>query len=57
MGKVINDYEIKEIALNPVYMTNDNFENLKNQGFRVRWMREDEGNDKNIFTITVDENQ
>lgn len=57
MGKVINDYEIKEIALNPVYMTNDNFENLKNQGFRVRWMREDEGNDKNIFTITVDENE
>ena len=57
MGKVINDYEIKEIALNPVYMTNDNLESLKNQGFRVRWMREDEGNDKNIFTITVDENQ
>lgn len=57
MGKVINDYEIKEIALNPVYMTNDDIESLKNQGFRVRWMREDEGNDKNIFTITVDENQ
>ena len=57
MGKVINDYEIKEIALNPVYMTNDDLESLKNQGFRVRWMREDEGNDKNIFTITVDANQ
>lgn len=57
MGKVINDYEIKEIALNPVYMTNDDFENLKNQGFRVRWMREDDGSDKNIFTITVDENE
>lgn len=57
MGKVINDYEIKEIALNPVYMTNDDFENLKNQGFRVRWMREDDGNDKNIFTITADENE
>ena len=57
MGKVINDYEIKEIALNPVYMTNDNFENLKNQGFRVRWMREDDGSDKNIFTITADENE
>lgn len=57
MGKVINDYEIKEIALNPAYMTNDNLESLKNQGFRVRWMREDEGSDKNIFTITVDENE
>ena len=57
MEKVINDYEIKEIALNPAYMTNDDLESLKNQWFRVRWMREDEGNDKNIFTITVDENQ
>jgi len=57
MEKVINDYEIKEIALNPAYMTNDNLESLKNQGFRVRWMREDEGSDKNIFTITVDENE
>ena len=57
MGKVINDYEIKEIALNPVYMTNDDLESLKNQGFRVRWMREDEGNDKKIFKIIVDEKQ
>lgn len=56
MKKVINDYEIKEIALNPAHTTNDDFESLKNQGFRVRWMREDEGNDKNIFTILVDEN-
>ena len=45
MGKVINDYEIKEIALNPVYMTNDDLESLKNQGFRVRWMREDEADE------------
>lgn len=56
MEKVINDYEIKEIALNPAYMTNDDLESLKNKGFSVRWMREDEGSDKNIFTITVDEN-
>lgn len=57
MEKVINDYEIKEIALNPAYMTNDDLESLINQGFNTRWMREDEGNDKNIFTITVDENE
>lgn len=57
MEKVINDYEIKEIALNPAYMTNDDLESLINQGFHARWMREDERNDKNIFTITVDENQ
>lgn len=32
------------------------FQRLKKpmkDGFFVRWMREDEGNDKNIFTITV----
>ena len=57
MEKVINDYEIKEIALNPAYMTNDDLKILENKGFSVRWMREDEGNDKNIFTITVDENE
>ena len=57
MEKVINDYEIKEIALNPAYMTNDDLESLINQGFHARWMGEDEVNDKNIFTITVDENE
>lgn len=57
MKKVINDYKIKEITLNPVYMTNDDLESLINQGFHVRWMREDEVNDKKIFTITVDEKQ
>lgn len=56
MEKVINDYEIKEITLNPAYLTDDDLKSLKNQGFSVRWMREDEGSDKNIFTITVDEN-
>lgn len=30
--KVINDYEIKEIALNPTYLTNDDLKSLKNQG-------------------------
>lgn len=49
MEKVINDYEIKEIALNPAYLANDDLKNLKNQGFCVRWMRENEGSDKNIY--------
>ena len=57
MEKVINDYEIKEIALNLAYMTNDDLESLINQGFHTRWMREDERNDKPVFTITVDENE
>lgn len=34
MEKVINDYEIKEIALNPAYMTNDDLGSLINQGFQ-----------------------
>lgn len=55
VGKVINDYEIKEIALNPAYLTNDDLKSLKNQGFCVRWMRENEGSDKNIFTLIVEE--
>lgn len=57
MGKFINGRKIIEIALNPMYMTNDDYKSLENQGFRVRWMEEDEGNDKNIFKIIVDENQ
>ena len=56
MEKVINDYKIEEIALNPIYLTDDDLKSLKNQGFRVRWMRKDEDCDKNIFMITVDKN-
>lgn len=56
MEKVINDYKIEEIALNPTYLTDDDLKSLKNQGFRVHWMREDEDGDKNIFMITVDKN-
>lgn len=53
--KIINDYDIKEIALNPAYVTNEIFETMKIQGLNVRWMKEDEGNDKNIFTLLVEE--
>ena len=55
MEKVINDYEIKEIALNPAYMTSEDFKTLEIQGFPVRWMREDENSDKDIFTLLIDE--
>ena len=54
-GKVINDYEVIDIALNPAYMTIDDLSNIKKTGLPVRWMEEDEGSDNNIFTITVDE--
>lgn len=53
--KKVEDYEIKEIALNTAYVTNDDFEKLKSQGLNIRWMEEDEGNDKNIFTLLVEE--
>lgn len=56
--KVINDYEIIDIALNSAYMTKDDLNKIKKAGLPVRWMREDEedeGSDNNIFTITVDE--
>lgn len=55
MRKVINDYEIIDIALNSAYMTKDDLNKIKKAGLPVRWMREDEGSDNNIFTITVDE--
>lgn len=55
MSKYINDYEIKEIALNPAYVTNKDFQKFKSQGFNIRWMEEDEGNDKNIFILLVEE--
>lgn len=55
MRKEIKSSEVKEIVLNPAYVTNENFANLKIQGFPVRWMREDEGSDKDIFTLKVDE--
>lgn len=57
IDKIVNDYEIKEILLNPAYMTNDDLKSLENKGLSVRWMEEDEGSDKNIFKIIVDENQ
>ena len=44
----------KKLPLNPAYLTDDDLKSLKNQGFRVRWIREDEDGDKNIFMITVD---
>ena len=50
------DGKIIEIALNTMYMTNDDYKSLENQGFRVRWMEEDEGSDKNIFQLIVDKN-
>lgn len=55
MTREVYSSEIKEIVLNPAYLTNKDFENLKLQGFEVRWMREDEGNDKDIFTLLIDE--
>lgn len=55
--KVINDCEIKEIVLNPAHMSNDNLKSLENQGFQVRWMKEDEENDEVLFTIIFDENE
>lgn len=53
--KKVEDYEIKEIALNPEYVTNDDFKKFKSQGFNIRWMEEDEGSDRNIFTLLVEE--
>lgn len=55
MKKEVKSSEIKEIALNPSYVTNEDFKNLKIEGFPVRWMREYENSDKDIFTLLIDE--
>lgn len=55
MKKEVKSSEIKEIALNPVYVTSEDFKTLEIQGFPVRWMREDENSDKDIFTLLIDE--
>lgn len=43
------------VRRNPSYLTNDDFKTLEILGFPVRWMREDEENDKDIFTLLFDE--
>ena len=57
MQNKLKKEEIKEIALNPRFCINGEYETLKNQGFSVRWMTEEEMNRKSIFEITVDENE
>ena len=62
MENVVNNYiEIKEIVLNPMYATDDQFKSLKEQGFNVRWWTEEDENKKDrnkgkeIFTISIEE--
>ena len=56
LGYELKKEEIKEIALNPHFCSKDDYETLVNQGFPVRWMMEDEANKKNIFEVTITEN-
>lgn len=51
----IESCQIIEIVLNSSYNTKEDFENLISQGIPVRWMTEEEEDDKNIFTLTVEE--
>lgn len=52
---MVKSSEIKEIALNPAYCTEDDFRSLENRGVPVRWMEEDDGDDKDIFYLITDE--
>lgn len=54
---MVKDEEIKEIALNPRFCANDDLGSLINQGFSVRWMTEEECNEKNIFTLETTESK
>ena len=58
MKKIINDYEIKEIVLNPMYLINFGyFEFLESKGLPVRWKEEDEDNNEIKFQLVIDEDQ
>ena len=57
MDKIINYHKITEIALNPEFVTGDDFERLKNQGFNVRWINVNELYDKNIYSIITKEKE
>lgn len=53
--KVVKSSQIIEIALNSSYNTKEDFESLISQRIPVRWMTEEEEDDKNICTLTVEE--
>lgn len=52
--KTVGSGEIKEFVLNSTYLTDEDFETLVNTGVPVRWMEEDEGNDKDIFVLEIE---
>lgn len=53
--KIVQSSQIKEIALNPLYYTEDRLIHFTVQGFKARWMTEDESVGKNIFILIVEE--
>lgn len=53
--KIVQSSQIKEIALNPLYYTEDRLIHFVVQGFKARWMTEDESDGKNIFILIVEE--
>lgn len=53
--KIVQSSQIKEIALNPLYYTEDRLIHFRVQGFKARWMTEDESVGKNIFILIVEE--
>lgn len=55
MRKIVQSSQIKEIALNPLYYTEDRLTHFIVQGFKARWMTEDESVGKNIFILIVEE--
>jgi len=51
--KMIKSSEIKEIALNPIFNSIEDFENLENSGFNVRWMTDEEKDVRENFMIEI----
>lgn len=55
--KMIENEEIQEIRLNPVFFKNDDLQSLINQGFQASYMTDEELSDKDVIYEIWTKNQ
>lgn len=53
MVKMIKSSEIKKIVLNPMFYSIEEFESLESSGYDVCWMKDEEKDVRENFTIEV----
>ena len=55
--KMIENEEIQEIRLNPIFFKNDDLQSLINQGFQASYMTDEELSDKDVIYEIWTKNQ